>query len=98
MQVQLSLTGVDRIVTATLLTEASHLNADETITHFEHAPASRLLADRAENEPLADALWLQRSTLQRALPLLACKRIHAVANTTTGFAPKATVTAAPCAV
>jgi hypothetical protein len=28
----------------------------------------------------------------------ACKMIHAVANTITGFAPSATVTAAPCAV
>ena len=71
VQVILSLPGVGRIVTATLLAEASHLFYGPRLS-TPSSPRRRCACytTRRKTNRRADALWVQRSARQRALPLV----------------------------
>jgi transposase len=95
VQVLLSLPGVGRIVTATLLAEAPQLLAERDYhalrAHAGVAPVTRQSGKRISvlmrygcNVRLRNALTTGRAS--------ACNMTRAVANTITAFAPKATVT------
>jgi len=69
--VLLLLSGVGRIVTAKLLAEASHLIAERDYHALRaHAAVAPVTRQSRKRTAVLNAVWLQRSTPRRTLPLV----------------------------